>query len=126
MAKFTEPESKDFYDWIPEKSNRNTRDIIKLQNEKLSKVWVTPTLINSWAHQGAPYHKHQYREFARDMLHVRGALTGGTSGTIAYYLLEPFWPDADVPVHGWVYSGASITPAVLILGSTNGSVTVVF
>jgi len=51
--------------------------------------WVSPDFINGWVNPGLPYATTQYR-MGVSGLEFKGHLTGGASGTIAFYLL-PAW-----------------------------------
>jgi hypothetical protein len=49
-------------------------------------AWITPTLLNSWVHSGAPLNDFQYRFSSDRKLEFRGAIKGGSAGSVALVL----------------------------------------
>lgn len=82
--------------------------------------WHDAVLINGWGSVGDPYHPGQYSRSLQGKLRFRGAIDGGSPGSIAFYLPESYWPAKNeryVIAHG-------STPTVMEVASVDGGVTV--
>jgi hypothetical protein len=133
MAHNLEPKSKDFLDWVSERANRNRGHIETLASRLLEGVGIDPAQCtglfayqNGWDWAGEPYEIFKYSIFDKSNLKVKGTMTGGTTGTIAFRLLPPFVPNRDISIVGNVEQTGEMIPAWLGIDSTNGDVTVNF
>lgn len=126
MTRHFQDSSKDVVDWLSESRNRSRIQLEKLENKKIAGVWINPTYINSWANPGGTYENFAYRLFAIDTIQVKGALTGGVTGSIALYLLRPYWPLKDISILGSVVIAAAFQSARLDIFAIDGSVKVNF
>lgn len=86
--------------------------------------WVAPTLINSWINAGPPYDDIAYRLIGDDVLAFKGHITGGASGSIAFYLDSAYWPDKDLSTITNVVSTSLPGSAQIYIKASDGSVTV--
>ena len=86
-------------------------------------VWIEPTLINSWANAGAPYDDIAYRTTPLG-LEFKGHITGGSSGTIAFYLNGAHWPTKTLSTITDVITLTTPGAAQILVSSADGSVTV--
>ena len=85
-------------------------------------AWQIPTLINSWTNAGTPYCDIAYR-LCGDELEFMGHVTGGASGTIAFYLDSDFWPDCDLSTITDVIA-TPLGAAQIYVASADGAVTI--
>lgn len=86
--------------------------------------WVEPTLINSWANAGSPFDDIAYRLCDGDTLEFKGHITGGDSGTIAFYLDADYWPAKDLSTCTDVITGGEPGVAQIYVTSATGAITV--
>jgi len=56
--------------------------------------WTTPTLLNSWTNNGGSYQTAGYRKDTNNVIHLRGQLTGGTTGSTVFTLPLGYSPPA--------------------------------
>lgn len=56
--------------------------------------WIAPTLINSWVDYGGTYDTAGYFKDKFNVVHLKGAIKTGTSGTTAFTLPEGYRPSA--------------------------------
>lgn len=133
MAQEFEPQSKSLVDWLSERSNRLDDRTRNLEIARLGKVWIGPgklTGIYGWQgtfdDAGAPYFPFEYRLFDRDHLQVRGTITGGTSGTVGFTLLPPFWPTFDISIWGNIEVAGTPQLCVIQVNHLNGQCTLNF
>lgn len=131
MAESFEPTSKSLIDWLSERTNRDSNRIRDLEIARLGKVWVSVgqlTGIYTWQgtfdDAGGNYFPFSYRLFDKDHLQVKGTMTGGTSGTVGFTLLPPFWPSHDISIWGDVWITGVVKLAVIQIDSTNGECTI--
>jgi len=86
--------------------------------------WQIPSLINGWANAGLPYDDIAYRS-GPSGLEFKGHITGGTSGTIAFYLAAAYWPSKDLTT---ITDVVKLTPppgaAQIRITASSGAVTV--
>ena len=78
-------------------------------------VWTTVTYQNAWATAGTPA---AYWKDPHGFVHLRGRISGGATGTVAFTLpvgYRPSDPNSTIPAAGW--SGASPGAALLFFGS---------
>lgn len=127
MANEFEPQSKNLVDWFAERTNRDGERVRQLEISRLGKVWIGPgKLTGIYGYQGtfidagSPYYPFEYRLFDRDHLQVRGTMTGGTSGTLGFTLLPPFWPTFDISIWGNIEVVADVKLAVIQVNHLNG------
>ena len=57
--------------------------------------WNAPSLINSWVNYGGAYDTAGYYIDPYGVVHLKGALKTGTSGTVAFVLPTGYRPQAD-------------------------------
>lgn len=75
-----------------------------VRNEALT--WTAPTLLNSWVNYGAGTAPAGYCKDALGILHIRGYVKSGASGTVVFVLPEGYRPSA-VDTHLILTSGVS-------------------
>lgn len=133
MANRFPSDAKSVEDWFAERANRHDSRLNRLEISKLGKVWIDPaickpgyTFVNDWDQAGDPYETFAYRLYDVNNLQVKGTLTGGTTGTHAFKLLEPFWPKKDISIYGNVEVTAQVLIAILQIDHLTGWVTVNF
>lgn len=86
-------------------------------------AWVTPTLINSWANAGSPYCTVEYRKCG-STLEFKGHISGGASGSIAFYLDAAYWPTCDLSTVTDVVRPTTPGIAQIYVAASNGAVTI--
>jgi hypothetical protein len=101
---------------ITDQVNANTTDIAAL---KAVPAWTGVTFSNGWSNFGTGYQLAQYRKVG-DMVYVRGTITGGAAGTIAFTLPTGFRPPASMGFPGVVFT--STRQILLILVNNSGQV----
>jgi hypothetical protein len=81
-------------------------------------TWLAPTLINSWAATGAPDVVPGYMKDSLGFVHLRGSITGGVNGTVAFTLPTGYRPSAthQFAAQGW--NGAAFGAAFFKVLST--------
>ncbi len=84
--------------------------------------WQIPTLINGWSNAGSPFCDIAYR-MCGDELEFMGHVTGGASGTIAFYLDSDFWPDCDMSTITDVIA-SPLGAAQIYVAAADGAVTI--
>jgi hypothetical protein len=107
MARYGKNQDTDVLGELYRRGDVANDDILDLKRRKHNGAWANPTLINGWAQEGGTKHPHQYRLLFNDTLDIRGGLTGGASGTVAYILPEPWRPLADVQLWGTASGGSA-------------------
>lgn len=54
--------------------------------------WLTPTLLNGWANFGDPYPPVQFHKSEDGKVYIRGAVSGGSAGTVIFLLPADYRP----------------------------------
>lgn len=85
--------------------------------------WQIPTLINSWENAGAPFDDIAYRQ-GPSGLEFKGHITGGSSGSIAFYLSAAWWPTKDLSTITDVVTATTPGAAQIYVAAADGAVTV--
>jgi hypothetical protein len=83
-------------------------------------AWTAPTLLNSWALQGAPYMIAGYRKVG-GRVHLRGVITKGSWSGVAFQLPSGYRPSATVAPGAVTLTGASAFIQVDLNGNVNPS-----
>ena len=81
--------------------------------------WTATTLLNSWAYDGAPFNPIGYRMDITGRVWMRGMLTAGTSGTVAFTL--PYAPAYQQQLPGICALGGIYGSGAIVV-HTNGDV----
>jgi hypothetical protein len=87
--------------------------------------WIVPTLINGWVNAGSPFADIAYRvdgEGDTALMLFRGHITGGSSGTIAFYVDPLYWPDDDLSTITDVVTVALPGAAQIYVRASDGAV----
>lgn len=57
-------------------------------------VWTPVTFLNAWTNFGAGYAPAEYTKDALDRVYIRGLITGGANGTVAFNLPAGYRPSS--------------------------------
>lgn len=74
--------------------------------------WQAPTFTNGWSNYGSGFQALQYTRDNSGLVHIRGVVTGGASGTSIFTLPVGYRPVSDVaiPVASATYSYIRVNP----------------
>jgi len=119
--------SNDFIPWLTERSQTAARGVQSLDNDPTTTGWIEPTLLNSFVAPAAPKTRIRYRLHGRtNSLEFAGHIdvSAATTNTVAFVLIQPFWPEYDISFLTDMSTGAT-TFAVsrVFISSINGNVT---
>lgn len=134
MANKFPSDSKGTVEWLSERANRHDGRLTDLEIYKLGKVWIGPRLLagiytwqNAFDDAGDPFFPFEYRLFDKDHIQVRGAISdGGTTGTVGFTFLPPFWPVKDISIWGDIVVAGVVQLAVIRVNHVNGQATINF
>lgn len=126
MTRNFKDESKNLPDWWSERANRHDIKLDELDRRTIAGIWIDPVYVNGWGNAGGTYEDFAYRLFASDTLQVKGTMTGGTSGSIAFTLYVPWRPLKDISIVGAVVVAGNFMPARLDIEASTGDVSVHF
>jgi hypothetical protein len=86
-------------------------------------AWITPTFINSWANFGSGFEAAGYLKDPFGFVHLKGVITGGSAGTVAFVLPAGFRPGATTDNTSIASSFIQISTGgnVLVAGGTTSS-----
>jgi hypothetical protein len=85
-------------------------------------VWVPATLQNGWTLKDGGEAGYAAYRLNNGRIEFSGILQSGANGTVAFTMLQPYWPLlADSKPHT-VYNGTSYIPASYSIDQTNGQV----
>lgn len=83
--------------------------------------WLDLTVESPWSNVGGSNHPAQFGIDATGLV-FRGAVEGGTSGTIIGHLPSDFWPEKD---EQYVITFGTV-PCALLVAASNGALTPYF
>lgn len=129
MPNIYEPNEPDYVAWLQKQASKGKRQADFMRNQPAFGPWVPTTLINGFTAPPAPYRQVQYRwDYKKDDLDWRGHITigAGVSGTVAFVLIQPFWPDYDDSFVTDIFDGVDHSTVRVGISSTNGNVTLVW
>jgi hypothetical protein len=88
-------------------------------------AWVAATLGNSWANS-AGWQPAAYFKDTNGIVHLRGGITGGTTGTTAFFLGVGFRPAVQSlhPIFGQTVGGAAYQAGAFVTISAAGAVNI--
>jgi hypothetical protein len=69
-------------------STQGIRDVLPSKANKVQEDWIEPTLLNGWVSQNGYPVRYMIDEFG--FVHMEGALTGGSVGTIVFKLPDGY------------------------------------
>lgn len=118
--------SNDFIPWLTERSQTAARGVHSLSNDPSVTGWIEPTLLNSYVDPPAPMTTMRYRlHRLTNSLEFAGHIdaTGATTDTVAFILIQPYWPEYDISFLTDIYDGAAFSVARCFIDSANGEVT---
>jgi len=118
--------STDFVPWLAESTHGNSKGIAGLQQDPTVTGWIEPTLGTGYAAPAAPMAGVRYRMHTKtSSLEFGGHIdvSGATTGTVAFTLIQPFWPEYDISFITDIYDGAAFGVARVFINSVNGEVT---
>ena len=121
--------SNDFIPWLTERSQTAARGVQSLDNDPTATGWIEPTLLNSFVAPPAPMTRVRYRLHRRmNDLEFAGHIdaTGATSNTVAFIIIQPFWPEYTISFLTDIYDGAAFGVARCSISSVNGEVTLIW
>lgn len=108
---------------LPTTKTPNTQELVRLSElvDKKANIaqeaWITPTLLNSWAHSKTL----QYKKSSVGVVHIRGEVSGGTSGSVIFTLPVTYRPIQNTTL---TINGGGLLALVGINAGT-GAVTIV-
>jgi hypothetical protein len=109
-------------------TNEHEKDISYLLNESHVSEWIAPEILNSYEAPPAPMGGVRYRyNFKSNSVEFAGHLkvTSAVSGTVAFVIVQPFWPTYDISFLTDVTAGVGVFAiARIYISSINGDVTV--
>jgi hypothetical protein len=86
--------------------------------------WLAPTFQNSWANVGAGTQTVEYCKDQNGVVHIKGELVGGASGTVAFTLPAGYRPLAQLRVYSSRANTASGEVPMAVQIDTTGAVTI--
>ncbi|MBY0202986.1 MULTISPECIES: hypothetical protein [Paenibacillus] len=104
----------------------NTTRISVLESKKAEKdnpAWITPTLLNGWINYSAAYQPPGYYKDSQGVVHLRGLISSGTSGTGTFIFNLPvgYRPKRAILFNTLTSNGTTLVVATLEIAS-NGVV----
>lgn len=121
------PNSPDFIHWLTQRSKRANEKADYLKNQPHFSPWITPTLLNGFIAPGGSKQSVKYRlHFKGDALEFAGHIdaTNAVSNTVAFTLIQLFWPTADISFITDIETGtATFSTCRVYISSVNGNVT---
>ena len=117
--------SNDFIPWLTETSQSAHKGVRSLDNDPTATGWIEPTLLNSFVAPAAPMTRVRYRLHRRtNSLEFAGHIdaTAATINTVAFILIQPYWPDYDISFLTDIYNGAAFGVSRCFINSVNGEV----
>jgi len=118
--------SNDFIPWLTETSRNASKGVQSLDNDPTVTGWIEPTLLNSYAAPSAPMTRVRYRLHRKhNSLEFAGHIdaSAATTNTVAFVLIQPFWPEYDISFLTDIYNGVTFSTARCFINSVNGNVT---
>jgi len=85
--------------------------------------WLTPTFQNSWANVAAGTQLVGYFKDQNGIVHIKGEVSGGVSGTVAFTLPAGYRPLGFLRVYGQAANGGGIVP-MLVEINASGTVSI--
>ena len=90
---------------------------LALKADKTQEAWITPTLLNGWVES---LFSIRYRKDSFGIVHIKGRISGGTNGTVAFILPVGYRPTQATGMLGM--SDTNVVPRITV--NSDGTVTI--